>query len=99
MTPIAAPHSKTRWEEGMFSFFFLFFGCSAYGIFVRRPGIEPVPLASEMESFTYWTTREVPAVFSFDIQRVLEDTPFVEGGLDLCCVAQGQRLKITGERI
>ena len=79
--------------------FFLFFGCSAYGIFVRRPGIEPVPLASEMESFTYWTTREVPAVFSFDIQRVLEDTPFVKGGLDLCCVAQGQRLKITGERI
>ena len=37
MTPIAAPHGKTRWEEGMFSFFFCFLAAQHMG----SEGLQP----------------------------------------------------------
>ena len=49
-------------------FFFFFFNfwphCTACGISVPRPGIEPMPPAVEARSLNHWTTREVlPAPF------------------------------------
>ena len=42
--------------------FFFFFGpcCTACGILVPRPGIEPGPSAVRAQSPNYWTTREFP---------------------------------------
>ena len=45
---------------GFFSLFFLLHLVS-YGIFVPRPGIEPVPPAEGMQSLNHWTAREVPS--------------------------------------
>ena len=35
--------------------------CTAWGILVPRPGMEPVPPASEAQSLNHWTTKEVPS--------------------------------------
>ena len=50
---------------------FVWFGphCSACGILVPRPGIEPVPPAVEARSLNHWTTREVPVWWLFFINR------------------------------
>ena len=42
------------------TFFFFFPGCTACGILVPQPGIEPVPPALEARSLNHWTAREVP---------------------------------------
>ena len=34
----------------------------ACGILALLPGMEPVPLAVEVQSLNHWTTREIPAV-------------------------------------
>ena len=41
------------------SFFFLATLCSIQGILVPWPGIEPMPLAVEVQSLNHWTAREV----------------------------------------
>ena len=44
-----------------FSFFFFFWSlCSAYGILVPQPGIEPMSPAVQVWSLNHWTLREVP---------------------------------------
>ena len=42
-------------------FFFFFFRpfCTAHGILVPQPGIEPAPPAVEVQSLNHWTTSEV----------------------------------------
>ena len=45
-----------------------FFGCTACGISVPWPGIEPVPPAVEARSLNHWTTREVPEKFLKEIK-------------------------------
>ena len=44
----------------MCGFVFFWLRCSAYGILVSLPGIEPMPTAVEAMSLNHWTTREVP---------------------------------------
>ena len=39
---------------------FFFFFCTAYGILVPQPGIEPGPSAVKAWSLNHWTTREFP---------------------------------------
>ena len=43
-----------------FLIIYLFFGCTACGILVPGPGIEPEPFVLEARSLNYWTAREVP---------------------------------------
>ena len=40
----------------------IFFGCTAYGILVPHPGVEPISPVLEAQSLNHWTSREVPAV-------------------------------------
>ena len=42
------------------SLFFFWLHCTACGILVPRPGIEPAPPALEAWSLNHWTAREVP---------------------------------------
>ena len=42
------------------SSFFFWPHCTACGIFIAQPGIEPVSPAVEVRSLNPWTTREVP---------------------------------------
>ena len=46
--------------------FFFWPCCTAYGILIPRPGIEPMPPALEAWSLNHWTTREVPICRLFD---------------------------------
>ena len=41
-----------------FFFFFFWLCCSACGILVPQPGVEPGPLAVKARSPNYWTARE-----------------------------------------
>ena len=44
----------------------------ACGILVPQPGIEPVPLAVEVQSPNHWTTRKFPdKIFIFILTAVL----------------------------
>ena len=43
---------------------FLVIQHSMWDLIVLRPGVEPVPSASELWSLNHWTTREVPASLS-----------------------------------
>ena len=51
-----------------FLFFFLF-GFMAYRILVLHPEIERIPHASEAQSLTHWTAREVPRIFLTKLVR------------------------------
>lgn len=44
----------------MHGFVFFWLHCSACGILVSLPGIEPMPTAVEAVSLNYWIAREVP---------------------------------------
>ena len=50
------------WLVGWFFFFWLYAAC---GISVPQPGIKPASLASELQSPSHWTPREVPVCCSF----------------------------------
>ena len=59
-------HQRTVLSMGLFHLWLYFFNLLsfwlhhvAHGIFVPRPGIEPVPLAVEIQSLNHWTVREV----------------------------------------
>ena len=43
-----------------FGFFFFFLCHPACGILVPQPGMEPVPLAGEVQSPNHWTASEFP---------------------------------------
>ena len=43
-----------------FVFFFFFFGCTAYGLLLPLPGIEPGPSAVRVPSPNHWIARESP---------------------------------------
>ena len=47
----------------LFFFFFFWPHCTACGILVPQPGIEPGSLAVKARSPTHWTAREVPEHF------------------------------------
>ena len=47
-----------------FSFLFSWQCCTACGLLAPWPGIEPPPLALEVQSLNHWTTREVPQLSS-----------------------------------
>lgn len=53
------------------------FSCAATcGIFILRPGIEPAPPASKVQSLNHWASREVPALNILDrMQRASTPTP------------------------
>ena len=61
--PIPAP----TWRALIF--FFFFFGRTACGILVPRPGIEPAPPAVEAQSLNRWTTREFPALILMGVPQ------------------------------
>ena len=42
----------------------------ACGILVPRPGTEPTPLISEVQSFIHWTTRKVPVIHLITATKV-----------------------------
>ena len=46
-------------------FFFFWQCCTACGILVPQPGIEPVTLELEVWNLNHWTTREVPVFVLF----------------------------------
>ena len=50
-----------------------FFFFAACGIFVPRPGIEPVLPAAEAQSPNRWTTREFPDEVTFNVPSSLKD--------------------------
>ena len=54
-------------QEMLFLFVFILFWphCTACGILAPQPGIEPTPLALEMQSLNHWTTREAPGTVKF----------------------------------
>ena len=39
---------------------FFFFGCTAYGLLLPLPGIEPGPSAVRVQSPNHWIARELP---------------------------------------
>ena len=49
----------------IFLYCFFWPGRVARGIFIPKPGIEPVPLAVEAWCLNHWATREVPQMFDF----------------------------------
>ena len=51
--------------SGTYYFFSLFFGpsCTACGILVPRPGMEPLPPALGASSLKHWTPREIPGQY------------------------------------
>ena len=53
-----------------FSFFWLH--CEACGIFVPRPGIEPIALAVNAQSPNHWTTREFPKATTLILVQFLK---------------------------
>ena len=57
----------------MFIYLFLIFWLrhAACGILVPQPGIKSRPPALEVQSPTYWTTREVP-LLTFKIQKFVQ---------------------------
>ena len=48
-----------------FLFPFFFGGELHVGILVPQPGVEPMPVALEVQSLRPWTTREVPVKLHF----------------------------------
>ena len=54
----------------LFFLSFLWPCCTACGILVPRPGIEPTPPALEAWSPNHWMVREVPGDFLFEIRSV-----------------------------
>ena len=56
----------------MHGFVFFWLHCSACGILVSLPGIEPMPTAVEAVSLNYWIAREVPlyGLFIFFLNKI-----------------------------
>ena len=47
-------------SQTLVKIYFIFFGRTACGILVTRPGIKPMYPAVESQSLNHWTAREVP---------------------------------------
>ena len=76
-------------HEGRDFFFSFWPRCSACGILVPQPGIEPVPPAVEAQSLNHWTSREVPRQGFLSVLFTVVSSVPRKGSLHFCRMKQG----------
>ena len=59
-----------NWIFNIKELFYLWLHCTACGIFVPRPGIQPVHPSVEVQSPNHWTTRKAPENYIFNFIEV-----------------------------